>query len=418
MSLYGVMRTGVSGMNAQTNRLAVVADNVANVNTTGYKSSSCAFSSLLLSGNDLNYECGSVLTTVRHHTDVQGSLTGTASLTDLAVQGSGFFIVSDPGGASFLTRAGSFVPDAEGKLVNAAGFTLLGFPLTGKKPDSIINSTGNLVPVDLEDLPLVASPSTEGRFAANLPSAAEETDPSKLPSLNGAATSYTAKSSIVTYDKLGAELKLDIYFTKTGDNQWEVTVFDGRDAASSGGFPYGSGPLGTLDLEFGDNGQLPAGGTYSMSFEIPGGADFTLDLSRSTQLAADYSVRAASANGMPAGDPDRLEITSEGLIYGIYDDGTRVPLYQIPLGHVASPNQLTPLAGNVYTTSANSGSIEIGFAQSEGFGSIRSATLEQSTVDLAGELTQMIDAQRGYTANSKVFQTGSELMDVLVNLKR
>jgi flagellar hook protein FlgE len=418
MSLYGVMRTGVSGMNAQTNRLSVVADNVANVNTTGYKASSCEFSSLLLSGSDMNYECGSVLTAVRHHIDAQGSLAGTSSLTDLAIQGSGFFIVSDPGGASFLTRAGSFVPDAEGKLVNAGGFTLMGFPLTDGKPDPIINSTGNLMPVDLDDLPLAASPSTKGRFTANLPSAAEAVDLAKLPSLNGAETSFTAKSSMITYDKLGAEVKLDIYFTKKGEDQWEVAVFDGRDAASGGGFPYASGPLETLTVQFGDDGQLTAGGTHSMAFGLPGGVDFTLDLSGSTQLAADYSVRTATADGMPAGDPDRMEITAEGVIYGIYGDGTRVPLYQIPLAQVASPNQLTPLAGNVYTTSAQSGAIEIGFAQTEGFGTIRSAMLEQSTVDLAGQLTQMIDAQRSYTANSKVFQTGSELMDVLVNLKR
>lgn len=413
-----MMRTGVSGMNAQTNRLSVVADNVANVNTTGYKSSSCEFSSLLLSDNDMNYECGSVLTTVRHHADAQGNLAGTSSLTDLAIEGEGFFIVSDPAGTSFLTRAGSFVPDSDGKLVNAAGFTLLGFPLSAGEPDPIINSTSNLVPIDLNDLPLLASPSTEGSFAANLPAGAETADPAKLPSLNGGDASFTAKSSIITYDSLGAEVKLDIYFTKTGDNSWEATVFDGRDAASGGGFPYASGPLTTQNLTFESDGQLTAGGADTMSFTIPGGADFTLDLGGTTQLAADYAVRAATADGMPAGDPASFDITRDGLIYGVYDDGTRVPLYQIPVAKVVSPDLLTPLAGNVYAPSAESGDMEIGFPQSAGFGSIRSNTLEQSTVDLAGELTEMIDAQRSYTANSKVFQTGSELMDVLVNLKR
>lgn len=418
MSLYGVMRTGVSGMNAQSNRLSVVAENVANVNTTGYKSSSCEFSSLLLSGRDMNYECGSVLTAIRLHADVQGNLSGTSSITDMAVNGSGFFIVSDPDGRSLLTRAGSFIPDSEGQLVTAAGYTLLGVPLSGGEPDPIINGTSNLVPIDLNDLPLIATPSTEGSFRANFPASAESVDASTLPSLNGADASFTAKSSMTTYDRLGAEVKLDIYLSKTGDGAWEVTVYDGRDADSSGGFPYGSDALSSMALNFDPDGQLISGEPDTITFEIPGGADFTLDLSGTTQLASGYAVRAATANGMPAGDPATVEITRDGVIYGIYDDGSRVPLYQIPLARVASPNLLTPLAGNVFATSADSGDIEIGSAQSEGFGSIRSAMLEQSTVDLAGELTEMIDAQRGYTANSKVFQTGAELMDVLVNLKR
>ena len=122
MSLYGVMRTGVSGMNAQANRLSTVAENVANVNTTGYKSSSCEFSSLLLSTCAGSYESGSVLTDVRTHIGTQGSLINTASVTDLAISGDGFFIVADEDGTPYLTRAGSFVSDGDGALVNAAGF--------------------------------------------------------------------------------------------------------------------------------------------------------------------------------------------------------------------------------------------------------------------------------------------------------
>lgn len=413
-----MMRTGVSGMNAQTNRLSVVADNVANVNTTGYKSSSCEFSSLLLSGNESNYECGSVLTTVRHHADDQGNLSGTSSLTDLAINGSGFFIVADPAGSPFLTRSGSFVADNDGALTNAAGFTLLGFPIATGEPDTVINGFSNLVPINLENLPLISSPSTEGHFSANFPSGATAIAPAALPSLNGTNTSFTAKSSLITYDKLGGEVKLDVFISKTGESDWEVTIFNGADAAASGGFPYSTGPLDTHVFSFTDEGKLMPGSPTTMSFAIPGGSDFTLDLAGTTQLASNYAVRNAGVNGMPAGDPQTLEIAKDGRVYGIYDDGTRVPLYQIPLASVTSPNLLTPLAGNVYAPSTESGDVVIGFAQSPGLGSIMSETLEQSTVDLAGELTEMIDAQRSYTANSKVFQTGSELMDVLVNLKR
>lgn len=418
MSLYGVMRTGVSGMNAQTNRLSVVADNVANVNTTGYKSSSCEFSSLLLSDNNANYECGSVLTAVRHHVSEQGNFSGTTSLTDLAINGTGFFIVADPSGSPFLTRAGSFVANDQGALTNAAGFTLLGFPLSAGEPQPIINSFSNLLPVNLENLPLIATASTKGNFETNLPAGAVAVDPASLPSLNGANASFTAKSSLIAYNSLGGEVKLDLYLSKTAPNSWEVAVFDGRDAAQSGGFPYATGPLATQALTFTDDGKLTPDADAAISFTIPGGADFTLDLGGTTQLAADYMVRSASVDGMPAGEPQSLEIARDGRVYGIYDHGTRVALYQIPLARVTSPDLLMPLAGNVYAPSTESGDVDIGFPQSAGLGSILSERLEQSTVDLAGELTEMIDAQRSYTANSKVFQTGSELMDVLVNLKR
>ena len=150
-----------------------------------------------------------------------------------------------------------------------------------------------------------------------------------------------------------------------------------------------------------------------MTFTVPGGSDFTLDISGTTQFATGYTVLSATVNGTPAGEPKDVEISRDGFVYAIYDGGTRIPVFRIPLAHVTSPDLLTPLAGNVFQASSETGGITVGFAQSGGLGDIMSKALEQSTVDLATELTTMIDAQRGYTANSKVFQTGSELMDVL-----
>ena len=127
MSLYGVMRTSVSGMNAQANRLATVAENIANVSTTGYKRASTEFSSLLLNSCPGNYSSGSVFSNIRYAVGEQGSLLNTNSVTDLAIGGDGFFVVTDNAGMPFLTRAGSFVPDGNGDLVNAAGFFLIGY---------------------------------------------------------------------------------------------------------------------------------------------------------------------------------------------------------------------------------------------------------------------------------------------------
>ena len=137
-----------------------------------------------------------------------------------------------------------------------------------------------------------------------------------------------------------------------------------------------------------------------------------------SQLDTDYVVLAAKVNGNAPSGAELIDIDRDGFIYATYGNGTRVPVYRIPLAHVPSPDMLSPLSGNVYIPSSESGDVQVGFARSGALGEIVSGALEQSTVDLATELTSMIDAQRSYTANSKVFQTGSELMDVLVNLKR
>ena len=163
MSLYGVMRTGVSGMNAQSNKLSTVSDNIANVNTVGYKRASTEFSSLILKSGSGNYDSGAVETTVRYAITDPGNLQFTTSTTDLAVQGNGFFVVQDTNGNNFLTRAGSFVPDSTGNLVNTAGFQLMGYNIqNGAAPNVAANGFGGLQVVNVNQMALQASPSTNG----------------------------------------------------------------------------------------------------------------------------------------------------------------------------------------------------------------------------------------------------------------
>jgi flagellar hook protein FlgE len=389
------------------------------VNTTGYKRASCEFSSLLLQVCPGNYESGSVLTNVRYGISGQGSLLNTASVSDLAIGGDGFFVVSDSDGTPYLTRAGAFVPNGDGELVNAAGFRLMGYRLDPDQPSVTVNGYTGLENITLADLELTASPSTAGDFVANLPSDAEIIAAADLPSANAANSKYTAKSSLVTYDNLGKEVILDIFFAKSATGTWEMTVYNKADAPATGEFPYAAGPLATTPLEFDmTTGQLTTASADSLSIAIPGGQTVELDLSQMTQLATGYTVLNAKVNGNAPSGAELIEIGRDGLVYATYHNGTRVPVYRIPLAHVTSPDMLTPLAGNVFMASSDSGDVQIGFAETGGLGSIFSGALEQSTVDLANELTSMIDSQRSYSANSKVFQTGSELMDVLVNLKR
>ncbi|AZO02866.1 flagellar hook-basal body complex protein [Mesorhizobium sp. M2A.F.Ca.ET.037.01.1.1] len=418
MSLYGMMRTGVSGMNAQANRLSTVADNIANSDTTGYKRSSAEFSSLIMPGTGGAYNSGGVTTTIRSAVSTQGVMTYTTSVSDLAVNGDGFFVVQDAGGTPYLTRAGSFVPDAQGRLVNAAGYQLMAYDYANGDPAATANGFEGLVPVQISDQEMTATPSTSGIFSGNLPAGATPVAAGSLPSTNSATAQYTSKTSLVAYDNLGNKKLLDVYFTNTGAGTWQVAVFDQSKATPGTSFPYTGGMLGSANLTFDTTTGKLTGATTGVSFTVPGGQTLNLDLSKLTQLGTGFTVADAKVNGNAPSSIQKVQIGQDGVIYAQFADGSTKALYKIPLADVQSPDNLTAMPGNVYVQSTDSGAVHIGFANEGKLGSIVSGALENSNVDIAEELTNMIAAQRSYTANSKVFQTGSDLMDVLVNLKR
>jgi len=417
MGIYSMMRTSASGMAAQANRLGTVADNIANVNTTGYKRASTEFSSLILESGTAEYVSGGVESRIRHAVSEQGSFKFTTSSTDLAVKGDGFFVVSDSAGQPFLTRAGSFVRNADGDLVNAAGFKLMAYQLSGGTPSIVTNGTAGLEAVNIGSLALQASPSAAGELSLNLPATATVVAAANLPSANAATATYTGKTSLVAYDNVGAEVTLDIYTTRSAGG-WEIAAFNHAAAGAGGGFPYTSGPLASTTLTFDATGHLATASPTSLSLTIPNGAAFTLDMTQTSQLATDYTVLNAVVDGNAPSGVQGVEISDDGLLSAVFQNGTRMAIYRIPLANVPSPDNLEALAGNVYRVGVEAGDINIGFAGSSGYGTVVASALEQSTVDLASELTTMIESERSYTANSKVFQTGAELMDVLVNLKR
>lgn len=423
MGLYGVMTTSVSGMSVQSDRMGTVADNIANINTTGYKAASTEFATLIAEGSVAEYVPGSVSTIPRRSVSQQGDFTYTKSPTDLGVSGNGFFMVQSDAGTPYLTRAGNFVADQTGALVNAAGFKLLGYNLLDGSSSSVVNSAAGLQVVSTSGLGMKATPSTSGKFGVNLPADATVTAAANLPSANAATAEYAGKTSIVTYDNLGHQVTLDVYSAKTANNTWEISVYNAA-GATNGGFPYAAGSqLATTTATFdGTTGKLTSTSPQSINVNIPNGAAFSLDISKMTQLAAAYSpqtgAEAPSANGSPPTAVDRLEISKEGVVTAVYADGSRIDAFKIPLATVASPDNLTAISGNVYATNKESGDLQLGTANEGGRGKIISGALESSTVDLASELTTMVQAQRNYTANSKVFQTGTQLLDVLVNLVR
>ncbi len=422
MGLFGMMRTSVSGMQAQANRLSTVADNIANSDTTGYKRYHTEFSQLVSPGvqsiNTSDVGSGGVLTDLRQAVSQQGTLSYTSSVTDLAIDGNGFFVVQDSAGSPYLTRAGSFVPNADGELVNSAGMRLTGYSLENGPVSAVANGYDGLVPVSIVESDLLADASTQGVFQANLPSVTTVSAASP-PSANLATSEFDQKTSLVVYDNLGATRLVDVYFTKTAAETWEVAVYDQADAAPGTGFPYTAGPLATDTLSFdATNGALTGASPNSITFTVANGQPATIDMSGMTQLAADYTVFEADVNGNSPSPIKQVDIDQNGTLFARYGDGSFRALFQIPLASVTSPDQLKAETGSIFTESPESGDVQIGFPGDGNLGVVVPSAVEQSNVDLAEELTTMIQSQRGYTANSSVFQTGSDLLDVLVNLSR
>jgi flagellar hook protein FlgE len=417
MSIGGLMTTSVSGMDAQAQMLGTISKNVANSNTVGYKMASAQFSTLVDQSAVGNFQPGGVNFSARNGVSQQGILEATASPTDLAIQGNGFFVVQNAGGLTALTRAGSFVPDSSGYLVNTAGWRLMGYEDSKPGQTPAANAPVGLAPINVNTSGLQAVASTGGALTANMPSTAN-INPGPLPTANVALSKFDVKTSLIAFGNLGNQVTLDVFGSKTANNTWEVSVFD-RAAASNGSFPYSSGPIANATLTFNpDDGTLLAGSPTSLSVAVPNGQTMTLDLSKSTQLASEFAVEVAKVNGNAPSGVDHISIGDDGQMYEIYKNGAQIPTYQVPLATVPSPDNLSELSGNAYAISPKSGDMHLGNPGSAGIGTIASKELEQSTVDVAAELTKMIQSQRDYTANSKVFQTGANIVDVVLNLVR
>lgn len=410
MSLYGTMRTGVSGMNAQANRLGTVGENIANSSTVGYKRADIQFSSMILPSTAGAYNSGGVNSVVRYNIADQGTFSYTTSKTDLAINGGGFFIVQGVDGTNYMTRAGSFVPMADGTLQNAAGYTLMGYEYSSTAdPTIVVNGFDGLSAINLASAGIEAKASASGMLLVNVPSKA--------------AIGDSQSTSVVAIDSQGTTRLISFTYTKTGDNPdtWSVQgTYD-----DNGTIVPAIEVLPPTTLEFDVDGQLvdpiPAtlltnalDSTQLDGAELP---EIEIDIAGTTQLDADFSVKA-NIDGNQAATVKGYEVSADGVVSVLYTNGKLVPRFRVALATVQSPDNLNPIAGNLYTQSNTSGVVVLGYAQNSGFGSVLSGALEDSNVDIAEELTAMIEAQRSYTANSKVFQTGSELLEVLVNLKR
>ena len=397
-----ILNSSVSGMLADSNWLSSISQNVANANTTGYKNVETDFSTMVDRVASGTSEGAGVQTSTMSLNALQGSIATSQTTTNLAVQGAGFFVVSDAAGNTYLTRNGSFVQDASGDLVNGAGYYLMANDVRNGPVSA--NSLSSLQKVNVVSAGLTAQATTSGSLAVNAPSSATPISFVAPTATTGATC--TDQTSLVVYDSLGGAHTVNVYFTKVGsagDGAWEVDAYEGATELASQSLTFDT-----------TTGAVASGSPVTLTL---GAQSISLDLGDTTQLAARFSVTSATADGSAPASLKNVSIAADGTLAFNYSNGATIDAYDIPLANVESPDNLSSVNGGAYLANAKSGPIFVGSAGTASFGSIESSSLESSTVDIATELTDMIQAQSSYEANSKVFQTGATLLDVLNNLK-
>lgn len=419
------MFSAISGLRAHQTWMDVIGNNIANVNTTGFKVGRVRFTDILsqlvrgASGpteqrggiNPLQIGLGAVVGAVDTiHT--QGALQLTGKPSDLAIQGDGFFAVSD-GSQTLYTRDGAFDIGSDLRLVNPSnGFYVLGWQADA---NGNVDTAGPVGPITIPiGQQLDAVPSTQITVQGNLDA-----------NQDAAATPphYVTKVSIV--DSQGKRHEFYILFEKTGPNTWNYTMQedDPRTAATEDDpeFALGGTTSGTLVFDADGNLDAAASSIAAVDLDSSGGGasvvSVTPDFSRLTQLAAASTANAA-ANGAPAGSLTTFTVSQSGEVLGIYSNGVTKVIGQVALALFTNPGGLMKVGGNAYLPTVNSGEPIIGPADSGGRGKIASGYLEMSNVDLAQEFTSMIMAQRGFQANSRVITTSDEVLQELVNLRR
>lgn len=422
MSITSALQIGVSGLQANSSRVQNISSNIANANTVGYRRTFSEF----VTQNTGSTQAG-VSTDVRADISVNGNIMGTGRSTDLAVQGDGFFVVSrnpnDPVESNYyMTRAGSFTPDQEGNLRNSAGYFLSGFPTDATGATGSVSSTSftDLSTVNVASYQVQGTPSTRVGVSGNVP--AQETGP---------GTTGTAFESTLRYvNQLGGSDALNLSWTPGATaNEWTVSITDeaginygdatvnftdsGVNAGSPGSYTPGTLPIdpatGVVTLSIA-NGGTPQ--TLEIDFGAPG------TFAGMTQFSGDYTPPAFADDGTETGSLERAEMSDSGILYGVFDNGQRRALFQVPLANVANPDQMRSIDGNAYIATRDSGTVSLGNPMLNGLGSINSGALEGSNVDIAQELTDLIQTQRAYSSSAKIITTSDEMLSETLSIKR
>ncbi len=431
MAIFGALSTARSGLIATGASLSVIGNNIANVNTVGFKGSRTEFSDLLSAQGGggsagkigLGTRIGRVGTLF-----TQGNIENTGQPTDLAIEGNGFFVVGS-GDGNLFTRAGNFRLDAHGQLVTFQGLPVQGFTLNDS--DAPVGAPTDVAVTGASSQPI---PTTLVQLKSNL-----RADAPVLPggfdgtTFDSAFASSNFTTSITIFDSLGAQHTLTLFFTKTGNNAWTYNA--GVDAGDTGGTAGDLDVLGNGTLTFNPDGSLNATGpdpatvpvtfngasaqTITLNFGTPNAAaDPGAGLDGLTQFAGPSSVGFQTQNGVGAGQLLNLEISEAGIVTGVFDNGQTRNLFQLALANFTAPDGLTPLGNGLYRESVDSGAPAIGVPQSGGLGNVVAGALELSNVAIAQEFIDLISTQRSFQANARVITSSDALLNDLINIVR
>lgn len=457
MGIYNALYTSASGLSAFGNAISVVGDNIANVNSLGFKSQNVNFADVF--GQTVGVTKSSIANQVGNGVSIgsitrdmsQGSVETTSTSTDMAINGTGMFVLKDPSsGSTVYSRAGAFITDNTSNLVNAQGYQVQGWAL-----DSSGNTTGGLSSISLGNLQSSASATTSVNVAVNL-DATSSTIPSTTTFSPTNSASYNYKQSATVYDSLGTAHTVDVYFAKMGNDSsgnavWDyhLTV-DGSELTGgtagvqtepvtptpstvTGGVvtTYGSQTLvfntsGALDTEISPTTTFNWSNAASGSISVNFGNAITTDAQGITGTGTNGTVQLASASapisitadGYPAGSLSSLTTSSTGVITGVFTNGQQRPLFQLALASIPDPAVMDNIGNNMFQQTSASGTPVIEQPGNAGMGTIQSNALEQSNVDLANEFTKLVTIQNSYEANSKTLVTTNQMLSTLMSVIR
>jgi flagellar hook protein FlgE len=399
--MIGSLYSGISGLKANASTMSVIGDNIANVNTNGFKSSTVSFANIFaasLGSSENEIGRGVVLSDVTQNWE-SGALENTNNATDLSINGQGLFIVTDPrDGNQYFTRAGNFEFDRTDMLVTSDGMQVQGYqidPLTGA-----VLGIGNITLPPGTNNP---NETTELNMALNLDGSAADT------------TTYD--TTITVYDSLGSPVELTFNFVRDlagATPEWDWSITPSRGACATTG-----------TLTFDANGVL-ATPAADPTINVTGltGATDPLDITwlltdgSVTGYAGSSSKTAQSQDGYSSGSLQGIEVDEYGIFTGLYSNGVQTDFAQIALADFPSYTGLSKMGSNLYAASTTSGQPLIGTAGTAGMGSITSGALEMSNVDLASEFVDMITTQRAFQANSRVITSSDDMLAELINIKR
>lgn len=421
MSLSAALSSSVSGLTAQSAALSSISENIANSSTTGYKTKETSFEALVSANMNASAAAGGVSTSMNRAMSVQGVISTSATDTNLAINGSGYFIVaSDTSGAASdlaYTRNGSFSTDKTGNLVNSEGYYLQGYP-TDEDGTVLGTSASSLETINLANLTSPAEATSEIKVAANLPADARVGDV------------FTSTASVV--DSLGATHIVDQTWTKTDANTWTLSTGDPYSASTgeatgvaspdaivitfdANGLPSTVSPSpGTVDFTF-TNGASAS--TVQMDLGAIGGSSGLTQYDSGSNEPG-ITISSITGDGVVAGSLTDVTISDSGKVSATFSNGLTKVIYQVPVATFANSQGLSQVSGTTYKATTTSGTATINLSGVGASGSIVAGALEGSTTDTATEFNKMIVAQQAYSAASQVVSGVKDMFDTLLSVVR